>query len=147
MSQKRNMTFFVRKILELYLRRYASRSYRFAAESLFCRDVVVCLKFLERFLFKQMSNFFDEILSNYQCGFRKGFSGECLIVLLKKWKRVIDIGEAFGVLLTDLSKVFNCLDHELLVAKLNVNGFSLMALKLVMVIYPTENKKQKYTFH
>ena len=93
-----------------------------------------------------MSNFFDDILSNYQCGFRKGFSGECLIVLLKKWKRVIDNGEAFGVLLTDLSKVFNCLDHELLVAKLNANGFSLMALKLVMVIYPTENKKQNIHF-
>ena len=37
----------------------------------------------------------------------------------------------FGALLTNLLKAFDCLDHELLIAKLNAYGFSLTALELV----------------
>ena len=37
----------------------------------------------------------------------------------------------FSVLLRELWKAFDCLDHELLIAKLNAYCFSLTALKLV----------------
>ena len=37
----------------------------------------------------------------------------------------------FGTLLSDLSKVIHCLNHELLIAKLNTFGFTLPALKLI----------------
>ena len=51
--------------------------------------------------------------------------------MLEKWKRFVDIGKAFGALLTDVSKAFDCLEHELLIAKLDAYGFSLPALRLI----------------
>ena len=47
---------------------------------------------------------------------------------VKKSKRAVDSGQMFGALLTDFSKAFDCLDHELLID--NACGFSFPALKL-----------------
>ena len=51
--------------------------------------------------------------------------------MLEKWKRVVDNNKVFGALLTDLSKAFYCISHDLLIAKLNAYGLPLSALKLV----------------
>ena len=58
-----------------------------------------------------------------------------------KRSKKIDNGKMFGALLTDLSKAFDCLDHELLIAKLNAYGFSLTALRLVHSYL--SNRKQR----
>ena len=51
--------------------------------------------------------------------------------MLEKWKNVVDKGKVFGEPLTDLSKGFDCLPHELIIAKLNTYRFNLPGLKLV----------------
>ena len=84
---------------------------------------------------KKLSQFFENILSQYNCGFRKGFSTQlladsCLLTMLEKSKRPVDNSKMFGALQTDILKAFDCLGHELLIAKLNAYGFSLTALKL-----------------
>ena len=93
-------------------------------------------------MFKQMSDYFESFLSKCQCGFRKGYSPQhCLLPMLEKWKSAIDNRKMFGALLTDLSKAFDCLSHDLLIAKLNAYGFSIAALRLVQNYL--SNRKQR----
>ena len=66
----------------------------------------------------------ENILSNSQYVFRKSFNAQqCLIGITEKAKRIMDKGGYFSALLTDLSKAFDYLPHDLLIAKLNVYGF------------------------
>ena len=48
-------------------------------------------KIYERIFFKQISEYFEQLLSKYQCGFRKGFSEQhILLLMLEKWKLAVD---------------------------------------------------------
>ena len=108
-------------------------------------------KIFEKIISKEITNFMERLLSKYQCGFRRGFTAQnCLLAMLEKWKSSVDKGKAFGVLLTDLSKAFDCLSHELIIAKLNAYGFSLSVRKL-MQSYLSQRKQrtkinQAYSF-
>ena len=49
----------------------------------------------------------------------------------EKLENGVDKGKWFEAFLTDLSKAFDCLSHELLIAKLHPYGFDLPALELI----------------
>ena len=61
--------------------------------------------------------------------------------MLEKWKSAIGNKKMFVALLTDLSKAFDCLSHDLLIAKLKAYGFSIAALRLVQNYL--SNRKQR----
>ena len=76
-------------------------------------------KIYEKLLYNQLSKYFGSLLATNQCRFQKGFSSQyCLLMMLEKFKEAIDRENQFGVLLTDLLKAFDCIDHKLLIAKL-----------------------------
>ena len=79
-----------------------------------------------------MSTYLGNFFSKSQCGFRQGIRAEhCLLSMIEKWKKCVDKGKTFGAFSTDLSKAFDCLPHDLIIAKLNAYGFSLSASKLI----------------
>ena len=89
-------------------------------------------KIFERIMQVQIGNFMDKLLSPYLCGYRKGYSVQhALITLLEKWRISLDNNGFGGAILMDLSKAFDTINHDLLIAKLHAYGFSKKALKLM----------------
>ena len=80
----------------------------------------------------QINDYFQPVFSKLQCGFRKKFNAQhCLLVSVEKCREVLDKQGYTGILLTDLSKAFDCNNHELLIAKLHAYGFSLELLTFI----------------
>ena len=80
----------------------------------------------------QLVNYTENYLSPHLCGYRKGYgSQQALISLIESWKKSLDKKGYGGAILMDLSKAFDTIKHDLLLAKLHAYGFSKKALKLI----------------
>ena len=84
------------------------------------------------------NNFPDEVLF----GFRNThITHHAIFKLLRSWQKSLHCGGFAGTKLTDLSKAYDCIPHELLIAKLHCYGVNNTSLKLLLD-YLT-NRKQR----
>ena len=105
-------------------------------------------KVFERIMNDQAYKYMNKYLSPYLCGFRKGFSTQySLIGMLEKWKLALDKSGCAGALLTDLSKAFDCLNHELLIAKMDAYGFDHASLVLISSYLSDRKQRTKVNNH
>ena len=102
-------------------------------------------KIYQKCLYSQLYNYFDKnVFSKYQCGFHKGFCTQhSLLFMIEKTKIARDIKECCAAILTDLSKAFDCICHNLLIAKLYAYGFGRNALKLIYYYLRDRSQKTK----
>ena len=99
-------------------------------------------KIHERLIYNQVNQMTENALSIFQCGFRKKCTIQyALIAMIEKAKKILDKGEIFGALLTDFSKVFDYVTHDLLLAKLNGLNYDMNALNLIFA-YLTGRKQR-----
>ena len=84
----------------------------------------------------------EDKLSKCLIGFRKSHGTQHLLVtMFELWKKAVDKEEYVSAFFVDLSKAFYIINHDLLLAKLKVYGFSPYALKL-MHSYLNNRKEQ-----
>ena len=84
-------------------------------------------KVIEKVIHDQTSAFLNSrnLLYNYQSGFRKNHSTDfCLSFLNDKILKGFDQGLITGMILINLQKVFDTIDHDILLQKLYAIGFS-----------------------
>ena len=67
----------------------------------------------ERLMYDQIDAYFKVILSKFQCSFREGCRAQyCLLVLIKKRRKFLDKDGFSGILMTNFSKAFDCIDYD-----------------------------------
>ena len=98
------------------------------------RPLNVCTSFskiIERYNLNSMFEHVNTILSKHITAYRKGhICQHVLLKLTEEWRKYIDQNKIVGGLLMDLSKAFDCLPHELLIAKLEAYGFEKSTLNI-----------------
>ena len=93
-------------------------------------------------IYKQINSYMEAKLSKYIAGFRKAHETQhSLITMLEKWKSVLDKGEYICCLFMDLSKAFDTINYNLLLAKLKAYCFSKKSLAL-MYSYLSDRKQR-----
>ena len=64
----------------------------------------------------------NNLASDRQLAFRKGFSTELLLTQLTElWRKEVDKGNAVAVAFIDFKKAFDCVQHEQVLTKLQKN--------------------------
>ena len=101
-------------------------------------------KIFERLLQKQINEHIKNKFSPYLCEYGKGFSTQyALLSLIERWKKILDEIGFVDAVLMDLSKAFDTLNHELLIAKLIVYGSNNESLKFIRSYFTNRWQRTK----
>ena len=88
-------------------------------------------KIFEKVIYDQLSQYLEKYLNSLLCVFRKAHSSQhALFKLLQTWQEELDKSGFVGTILMDLSKAYNSLPHDLLVAKFEAYGIDKNGLNL-----------------
>ena len=83
-------------------------------------------------LVMRVVHYFNPHLSKFLSAYRKGYSCESVLLhLIEDWKGALDKNSVVGTVIMDLSKAFDLIPHDLLLAKLSAYGITTHSLNLL----------------
>ena len=89
-------------------------------------------KLHEQIIKNQLVYYLDEYFSPFISACRKRYSTQqVLIRLLEEWREKLDKNFTVGAVLMDLYKAFDCIPHDLIIAKLAAYGIKREILRLI----------------
>ena len=81
-------------------------------------------RFCEMVLNEQLLHFLNHSLPEFMCAYRNGYStSHVFIRLIENCRKALDNNLFAWAILMDLSKAFDCIPHNLLIAKLHAVGW------------------------
>ena len=81
--------------------------------------------FTKKSLKTQLVRFMEEYFSPFMSAYRTNYISQHVIIrLLEGWRKKLDDNFVVGAVLSDLSKAFDYIPHDLLIAKLAAYGLS-----------------------
>ena len=101
-------------------------------------------KVFEKVMYEQLYEYLNNYLNDLLCGFRKAHSTQYVLSrLIQSLKKGLGNSGLVGTKLMDLSKAYDCLPHDLLIAKLDAYGLGKHSLNFVngYLRFRTQRKK------
>ena len=93
---------------------------------------VSLLPLLSKIMYDQIYEYAEAFLNKLLCGFREAHSKQhALFILLQKWQKELDSSGIVGMILMDLSKTYDSLPYDLVIAKLEVYGLDTNSLRFI----------------